>query len=216
MLQQPSEKEFKDQASSEKPKESHKEEPGWPSFRQLVADLSKLSIDALNSSFFQFIPARFRSDATKRGLTPLKDRVRMPEDEVEPPLVSRHRQSAPAPLTENMQVHTPSTTAEKYSEMKPPKIKSSTSKDPSLSSKHRSSKRQEYAEFYGFGEIPPQTKSKTQKQRSRLRQREKSGEVGPEQKPVEMRGVDYGSSKFEHYNMRTKYVPEESLRFNTR
>ena len=117
------------------------------------------------------------------------------------------------------QVHTP-TTVEKYSEMKPPKIKSSSFKDPSMSSKHRSSRRPEYAEFYGSSEIPPYTKSKSQKERPRHRQREKSGEVvmgavGAEAKPVETRVVDHNNKKFDHYRMRTKYASEETFRFNS-
>ncbi|RDX70762.1 hypothetical protein CR513_49961, partial [Mucuna pruriens] len=223
MLQPPSEREFKGQASCEKLNpilESNKEEQGWQSLRHLLVDLSKFSLEALTTSFFQFMPSHFKSDSTRRGLTPLKDRLKMPEDEMEPPLNNRQSTSpsSSSPLTENKQVHTPST-AEKYSEMKPPKIKSSTSKDPSLSSKHRSSKRQEYAEFYGSSEMPSYAKSKSQKPRSRHRQREKIGEVllgevGAERKPVEMRAVGYDNPKFEHYNMRTKYVPEESFRFN--
>lgn len=221
MLQQPSGREFKGQAANEKLVpilESSKEEPGWPSFGQLIIDLSKLSLEALGSAFSQFIPSRFRSDGPKRGLTPLKDHLRMPEDEVDPPLVDR--KVPPAPVVENRQIHTPNM-AEKYSEMKPPKIRSSSLKDPSLSSsKHRSSKRQEYAEFYGSSEIPPYSKSKSQKEKSRHRQREKSGEVvyggvGAEPKPVEMRAVDYNNPKFDHYNTRTKYMPEESFRFKT-
>ncbi|XP_027342342.1 uncharacterized protein LOC113855079 isoform X1 [Abrus precatorius] len=216
---QPSEREFKVQASNEKHMpilESSKEEPGWPSFGQLVVDLSKLSLEALASAFTQFIPSHFRSGNSKRGLTPLKDRLLMPEDEVQPPLVNR--KNAPIPLTENRQipqVHTPSTT-EKYSEMKPPKIKSSSFKDPSMSSKHRL-KRPEYAEFYGSTEIPPYTKSKSQKERPRHRQREKSGEVifGAEAKPVETRAADHKNPKFDHYSMRTKYASEESFRFNS-
>ncbi|KAF7822613.1 internalin A [Senna tora] len=230
-------KEFKGQASNEKHMpvlQNNKEEPGWPSFGQLIIDLSKLSLEALASAFFQFIPMRFRSSGPSRGLTPLKDRLRMPEDEAEPPRFRSDgpnrglapvkdrlrmpedeaepplvdRQSVPAPVIENRQIHTPNA-AEKYSEMKPPKV-----------SKHRSSKRQEYAEFYGTSEMPPYSKSKSQKERSRHRQREKSGEViygavgGAEAKPVEMRAVDYENPKFDHYNMRTKYIPEESFRFN--
>ncbi|KAI4323036.1 hypothetical protein L6164_022675 [Bauhinia variegata] len=204
-----------------------------------MGDLSKISLEALVSRFFQFIPLRFRSDSPKGSLTPLKDRLRMPEDEVQPPFRSdgpkrgltplkdrlrmpedevqptlAETQIAAAPLTENRQVQTPST-ADKYSEMKPPKIKSISFKDPSLSSKHRSSKRQEYAEFYGPSELlPPYSKSKSQKERSRHRHREKSGEVvsgsaGAEQKPV-----DYENPKF-NYNLRTKYLPDDSFRFNS-
>lgn len=148
----------------------------------------------------------------------------MPEDEAPPPSVNRQTapQTAPATFIENRQmpqVHTPST-AEKYSESKPPKMKSSSFKDPASSSKHRSSKRQEYAEFYGSTEMPLYSKSKSQKERSRHRHREKSGEVGfgangAEAKPVEPRAVDHSNSKFDHYNMRTKYVSGESFRFNS-
>ncbi|TKY49198.1 eukaryotic translation initiation factor 2C [Spatholobus suberectus] len=247
----PSEREFKGPASNEKHMpilESSKEEPGWPSFGQLIIDLSKLSLEALAGAFTQFIPSHFRPDNSKRGRTPLKDRLMMPEDEMQPPLVNRQNAQGHIPLTKNRltsqvhtpltenrlasqvhtplaenrlasQVHTPST-AEKYSEMKPPKIKSSSFKDP-LSSKHRISKRSDYAEFYGSAEIPPYTKSKSQKERPRHRQREKSGEVvmgavGADAKPVETRAVDYNNPKFDHYSMRTKYASEESFRFNTR
>ncbi|TKY66402.1 hypothetical protein E2542_SST09274 [Spatholobus suberectus] len=116
MLRQPSERDFKGQARSEKPKpilESNKEEPGWPSLRQLVVDLPKFSLEALTSSFFQFIPSRLKSESTKRGLTPLKNRLKMPEVEVEPPLVDRQSACASS-LTENKQVHTPSTGRETF------------------------------------------------------------------------------------------------------
>lgn len=234
----PSEREYKGPASNEKHMpilESSKEEPGWPSFGQLIIDLSKLSLEALAGAFTQFIPSHFRPGNSNRGLTPLKDRLMMPEDEVQPPLVNRQNAQGHTPLTETRlppqvhaplsenrmasHVHTPST-AEKYSEMKPPKIKSSSFKDPSLSSKHRSSKRPEYAEFYGSSEIPPYSKSKSQKERPRHRQREKSGEVfmggvGAESKPVDTRGVDHSNPKFDHYSMRTKYASEETFRFNS-
>jgi hypothetical protein len=224
MLQRQSRREFKGHVSNEKHMpipESGKEDPGWPSFGQLIADLSKLSLEALTSAFTQFIPSHFKSDGPKAGLTPLKDRLVMPEDEAVPPLVNR--KSTPVAVTENRQmpqVHTP-TTAEKYSEVKPPKIKSSSFKDPALSSKHRSSKRSEYAEFYGSGEVPSYAKSKSQKERTKHRHREKSGEVafaknGPEAKPVEPRpAVDHSNSKFDRYSMRTSYVPGESFRFNS-
>ncbi|MED6206401.1 hypothetical protein PIB30_026346 [Stylosanthes scabra] len=243
----PSEGEFKAeikaQASHEKTMpilENSKEEPGWPSFGQLLVDLSKLSLEALAGAFTQFIPSRLKSNGPARGLTPLKDRLKMPEDEVQqPPLVNRQSAPAPVPLTgirhhapptetrhpappiETRQVHTPST-AEKHSEMKPRKIKSSSSKDPSLSSSkhHSSSKRAEYAEFYGSTEIPPYTKSKVPKERPRHRSREKSGEVvygavKAEPKPAETRTVDYSNPKFDHYSMRTKYASGEAFRFNT-
>lgn len=218
LLQQPSDREFKEQPSKEKLTpivDSTKEEPGWPSFGQLVADLSKLALEAMGSIFLYFVPSRFRPNSSKKGLTPMKDSLIMPENEVPPPLVQR--QATPAPISETRQTHT-TNTADKYSEMKPPKIKSSSFRDPSLSSKHRSSKRQEFAEFYGPGEVPPYTRSKTQKERTRHRQRDKTAEVvygtgGADQKPVETKPVDYDNSKFDHYNMRSKYGSSDSFRF---
>ncbi|KAJ9153475.1 hypothetical protein P3X46_026909 [Hevea brasiliensis] len=217
-MQQYSEGEFMEYPSMEKPTpitESMKEDPKWPSFGQLIIDLSKLALEALASMFLFLIPSWFRSSGSK-GLTPLKDSLRMPEDEVEPPTVQR--QSIPVPLSETRQVHTPDT-SDKYSEMKPPKIKSSSFKDPSLSSKHRSSKRQEYAEFYVSGEVPPSGRPKSHKERTRHRQRDKSGEVifgaaGTEPtKPVEMKPVNYDNPKFDHYNMRSKYGSDNSYPF---
>ncbi|KAK9269104.1 hypothetical protein L1049_000873 [Liquidambar formosana] len=221
--QQSSESEFEDQPIGEKPTpivESIKEEPvaGWPSFGQLILDLSKLALEALANIFLYFIPSRFRPGSSKKGLTPLKDSLRMPEDEAEPPVVQKQR--TPAPIPETWQAHTPNP-SDKYSEMKPPKIRSASFKDPSLSTKHRSSKRQEFADFYGSGEVPPpysQSRSKSQKERTRHRQRDKSGEVtfgavGAEPKPVENKAVDYDESKFDRYNFRSKYASSESFRY---
>ncbi|KAE8653829.1 NHL domain-containing protein isoform 3 [Hibiscus syriacus] len=215
---QPSDKEFKEQPSKEKPTpivDSMKEEPGWPSFGQLVTDLSKLGLEAMARVFLYFVPSRFRSNGSKKSLTPMKDSLIMPEDEFPPPLVQK--QTTPAPVSDTRHTHTTNTT-DRYSEMKPPKIKSSSFRDPSLSSKHRFSKRQEYAEFYGPGVAPPFSRSKTQKERTRHRQREKTAEVafgtgGTDKKPVETKPVDYDNSKFDHYNMRSKYGSSVSFRF---
>ncbi|KAF2286133.1 hypothetical protein GH714_010755 [Hevea brasiliensis] len=216
--QQYSESEFKEYPSMEKPTpitESMKEEPKWPSFGQLMIDLSKLALEALASMFLYLIPSWFRSRGSKKGLTPLKDSLRMPVDEVEPPSVQR--QSTPVSLSETQQVHTPSA-GDNYSEIKPPKIKSASFKDPSLSSKHRSSKRQEYAEFYGSGEVPSSGRSRSHKEKTRHRQRDKSGEVvfgaaGAEPKPAEMKPVEYDNPKFDRYNMRSKYGSDNSYQF---
>ncbi|OAY28822.1 uncharacterized protein LOC110600830 [Manihot esculenta] len=216
--QQYPENEFKEYPSMEKPSpitETMKEDPKWPSFGQLIIDLSKLALEALANMFLYLIPSWFKSSGSAKGLTPLKDSLRMPEDEVEPPTVQRH--SIPVSLSETRQVHTPNT-IDKYSEMKPPKIKSASFKDPSLSSKHRSLKRQEYAEFYGSGEIPPPGRSKSHKEKTRHRQRDKSGEVvsgavGAEPKPAEMKPMNYDTPKFDHYNMRSKYGSDNSYQF---
>lgn len=210
---QPSESESKEHPSNEKSTpvvEIVKEEPGWPSFGQLIIDLCKIGLEAVTGTFLQFIPSRFMPGGSHKGLAPLKDSLRMPEDGAETPLV--HRQSTPAPLSETRQSHTPNA-SDRYSDMKPSKVKSSSFKDPSLPSKHRSSKRQDSAEFYGSGE-----RSKSLKERTRHRQREKSGEVvfggvGTELKPVDMKTAGYDNQKFDNYNMRSRYGPDNSYRF---
>lgn len=188
-----------------------KEEPeaGWPSFGQLLVDLSKLALDAFAGGVIQLTPLNFWRRSSTNNLTPLKDTLVMPEDTAEPPLVQKHR--APAPLSDIRQTYT-QIPSDKYSEVKPPKLRSSSFKDPSLSTKHRSSKRQEYAEFYGPNDVPtPHVRSKSQKDRTKHRQREKSGEVGygvagVEHKPAaDMKPVNYDEAKFGHYGSRNKY-----------
>ncbi|KAI8010629.1 hypothetical protein ACSBR2_011620 [Camellia fascicularis] len=214
----PPESEYQDYLSNEKPTPvvepvKEEQEAGWPSFGRLIIDLSKLALEALASVFFYFIPFRSKSKGSKGVLTPLKNSLIMPEDEAEPKAPVVQKQRTPTPLSETRQAHTP-IAGDKYSEMKAPKMRSTSFKDPSLSSKHRSSRRQEHEEFYGSGEVPPfgQHRSKSQKERTKHRQRDKNGEivygaVGVEQKPkpVETRTVNYDDPKFDHYSMRNKY-----------
>lgn len=185
------------------------QEAGWPSFGQLLWDLSKLAIEGLGSLFGYIIPSRFRHKSFIRpGLTPLKDSLIMPEDEVEPPLVQKQR--APVPASEIRQVPAVS---DKLPEGKPTKIRSSSSKDPSLSTKHRSSRRHEYAGYYGTsGEVPSHThvRSNSQKERTKHRRQDKAldsnvGAAGVEAKPAETKAVNYEDPKFSHYSMRIKY-----------
>ncbi|KAL6999645.1 hypothetical protein U1Q18_000803 [Sarracenia purpurea var. burkii] len=208
----PLESESQEQPTKEKPTpivESDKEEQeaGWPSFGRLIIDLSKFALEALASLFLYFIPFRSNRKSSKSGLTPLKDSLILPEDEPETtPLVQKLRTPAPLPNA-----------GDKYSETKPSKIRSTSFRDPSMSSKHRSLKRQEHVEFYGAGETPPY-RSKSQKERTKHRQRDKGGEAafagpaaGMEQRPAEMKAVNYDDPKFDHYNMRSKYG--DSFRF---
>lgn len=186
---------------------------GWPSFGRLIADLLKLAIEAIGGLFISLVPSSLRDFKTKKNLTPLKDRLVMPEDTAEPTLVQKQVSSPPMPetlLAPNVNTETP---PKPQKSMKPPK-----SKDPSLSSKHRSMKRQEFAEFYGTGEVPT-VGSKSQKDRVRHRHREKSGEFVPgaarmESKPVEMKATEYVDPKFEHYNMRRKYSADGGFHFS--
>lgn len=187
--------------------ESVKEEqvagPGWPSVGQLISDLSKLALELLNNTCASLIPSRFTRESSRKGLTPLKDTLKMPEDEINPQFAEKkHR--APPPMSESRQAYPPNT-IDRYSEVKTStsKLRSSSLKDPSLSSRHRSSKRQEYAEFYGTSEVPQhsgQMRSKSQKERSKHRHREKSGEVAStanqgEPKSGEFKAVNYGDRK---------------------
>ncbi|XP_022980612.1 uncharacterized protein LOC111479928 isoform X1 [Cucurbita maxima] len=197
--------------------DSVRETPGWPSFGRLIIDLSKLALEAVASIFLSFVPARFRARNIPKGLTPLKDSLWMPEDEPDRPPAQMQR--APVPLTETRQAHIGNANDQVPEVMmKPPKLKSSSFKDPSLQSKHRS-KRHDRADFYESGEIPPPySRSKSQKERPRHRQREKSAEIhhgaaGPEPKPMEMKPVNYDNSNLEHYNIRNKYEPNTSYGF---
>ncbi|KFK38837.1 hypothetical protein AALP_AA3G166700 [Arabis alpina] len=185
-----------------------KEEPVWPSFGQLLIDLGKLALEFITS---HLVPARFR---TSPNLRPLKDKLIMPEDEQEPPLVQRH--TAPAPLSESRHVHLPKP-SDSYPEHKTTKMRSSSAvKDPNLSSSkhHRSSsKRHEYGEFYASGEV---VQPKIPKERSRRRHRDKTTETEPKKTPSDtVKPVEYSnSSKFDHFNMRNnKYGPETPFRF---
>ncbi|EOA30414.1 hypothetical protein CARUB_v10013540mg [Capsella rubella] len=185
-----------------------KEEPGWPSFGQLLIDLCKLALEFITS---HLVPTRFK---TSPNLRPLKDRLKMPEDEQEPPRVQMH--TAPAPVSESRHAHLPK--ANDYPEHKTSKLRSSSvMKDPTLSSSkhHRSSsKRQDYAQFYASGEVP---QPKVHKERSRRRHRDKTTETEPKPTPSDaVKPVEYSnnSSKFDHFNMRSsKYGPETPFRF---
>ncbi|GAB4846595.1 hypothetical protein Ancab_025601 [Ancistrocladus abbreviatus] len=199
--------------------ESVKEEPvaGWPSFGQLIVDLSKLALEAMCGAVLYFVPSRFRL-GSRKGLTPLKDSLRMPEDEVDPQSVKK--QKASTPLSEARQVYPPNA-GDRYPETKSTKTRTANLKDPSLSSRHRSSKRQEYAESYGSNEVPPytnQVRPKSQKERTKHRHRDKSGEVaygplGQEPKPAEMKPINYDDPKFDPYNFRSKYGSENPYRY---
>lgn len=186
-------------------------EAAWPSFGQLIGDLSKFAFEAFSGILTYLMPFRFSRNSTRKGLTPLKDSLIMPEDEAEPQPQLVPKQRTPVPMSETRQAYTPNV-SDRYSEVKPPKIRSSSMKDPSLPTKHRSSRRQEYAEYYASGEVPPrvQVRSKGQKERTKHRQRDKSGEVfgstGVEySKPVESKAVKYGDPKYDPYNMRSNY-----------
>ncbi|KAK1616328.1 hypothetical protein QYE76_021845 [Lolium multiflorum] len=188
--------------------ESLKEEPsaGWPSFGTLVADLLKLSVEGVGSLLLNIVPLRLQHMKRKTGLTPLKDRLVMPEDGEQAPAAQKLSNTPLRPET----LHAPNadgeTAAKGQKSVKPSKFRDST-----LSSKHRSTKRQEYAEFYGSAETP-QASAKVPKDRLRHRSshREKSGEVGygtgrPEPRAAEVKPAEYSDPKYEQYNMRSKY-----------
>ncbi|XP_008790030.2 uncharacterized protein LOC103707358 isoform X2 [Phoenix dactylifera] len=206
--------EQQDSSIAEKPAlivESLKEDPvaGWPSFGRLISDLFKFGIEGIGNLLLNLIPLSFRHGRAKVGRTRLKESLVMPEDKAEPPLVQK--QKNPSPMSETL--HAPNVIGDSppkpQKSSKPPKFK-----DPS--GKHRSSKRQDFAEFYGSGESP-QLSSKSQKDRVRHRHRDKTGEVfgavGPEPKSVEMKPVDYGEPKFDHYNIRGKYGSDNAYRY---
>ncbi|CAN8259341.1 unnamed protein product [Cochlearia groenlandica] len=188
-----------------------KEGPGWPSLGQLLTDICKFALDFITS---HLVPTRFTIGP---GLRPFKDRLKMPEDEQEPPLVQRH--TAPAPISESRHAHLPKPN-DTYQEHKTTKVRSSSAtKDPALSSSkhHRSSsKRHEYtAGFFASGEV---AQPKIHKERSRRRHRDKTTETTEPKATTAtdtVKPTEYtNSSRFDHYNMRNnKYGPETPFRF---
>ncbi|KAL6570539.1 hypothetical protein OROGR_000089 [Orobanche gracilis] len=190
-------------------------EAGWPSFGQLVWDLGKLSLESLGSIFFQFVPLGSKwSSIPRRGLTPLRDSLIMPEDDCEPSPALKQR--SPAPLSEARMARGPLMHDERFSEVQPIKVRSSGLKDPTtLPTKHRSfsSRRQEFAEFYGPGEVP-QVRPKSHKERTKHRQRESQRDRGGdanfggsvvETRGGEIKGSGYEHTKYESYNSRNKH-----------
>ncbi|KAG6395581.1 hypothetical protein SASPL_141704 [Salvia splendens] len=167
----------------------------WPSFGQLIRDLPKVAMEALSGVLAHSIPS--------------KDSLVMPEDETEPAPPLKQRTS------ETRQV------SERPDEAKLHKLRSTSTKDPSLSTKHRSSRRQEYAELYGSSEAPQhrQVRSKGQKERSKHRHRERGGDATfgatpvVETKPGEAKPTGYENTKYDPYNFRSKYGGD-SCRFD--
>ncbi|CAA0815886.1 NHL domain-containing protein [Striga hermonthica] len=172
----------------------------------LIGYASGILRQGFGSSFFS------KRNIPKRGLTPLKDSLVMPEDEPGPssfPL----KQRAPIPISEARQAQVPSvpnlSPNDRFSEVKPVKIRSSSAKDPALSTKHRSSRRHEFAEFYGSSEAPQygHARSKSHKERAKHRSKEKSGET-MQTKPAEVKGPEYENTKYDPYNFRSRYGGE--------
>ncbi|KAL6554368.1 hypothetical protein OROMI_020041 [Orobanche minor] len=202
-------------------------EAGWPSFGQLVWDLGKLSLESLGGIFFQFFPLGSKWSITpRRGLTPLKDSLIMPEDDFEPPPALKQR--APAPLLEARMARGPLMHDGRVSEVQPIKGRSSGLKDPTtLPTKHRSSssRRQEFAEFYGGevppvrpkshefygGEVPPVRPKSHKEIRTKHRQRESQrgdaniGGSVVETRGGEIKGSGYEHTKYESYKFRNKH-----------
>ncbi|KAF8670527.1 hypothetical protein HU200_050548 [Digitaria exilis] len=192
--------------------ESLKEEPGagWPSFGTLISDLLKLAIEGVGKLLFSVVPQRLQHGKRKTDLTPLKDRLVMPEDREEAPMAQKLSSTPMRPET----LHAPNavneTAAKAQKSIKPSKFRDST-----LSSKHRSSKRQEYADFYGTSEAAA-VSSKVPKDRLRHRHREKTGEVAygtaPSELKPEAKPTDYSDPKYDHY-VRSKYAAESGYRY---
>lgn len=141
----------------------------------------------------------------------------MPEDKEETTPITQ-KLKTPKPLSEAIQTPILQTTPISNNTIAtdtPPKVAKPSKvpkfKDSSLSGKHRSSKRQDYAEFYGMGETG-QVSSKGTKERVRHRHREKSGEVNCGQNEPKPEYND--NAKFDHYaSLRSKYGTETAYRY---
>ncbi|KAJ4788984.1 NHL domain-containing protein [Rhynchospora pubera] len=219
--QEPEEEIEKTDATKEEPLvvESLTDEPiaGWPSFGTLLTDLFKSGVESIGNMLLNSVPLSLRRKKAKTDLTPLKDRLVMPEDNEET-TPKTQKLKTPKPLSETIQtpiVQTTPITSNTIGADTPPKVTKSSKvpklKDSSLSGKHRSSKRQDFAEFYGTGETG-QVGSKGTKERVRHRHREKTGEVSFGQNETKPEYND--NARFDHYgSLRSKYGPESAYRY---
>ncbi|GAB2244843.1 hypothetical protein Droror1_Dr00000336 [Drosera rotundifolia] len=72
---------------------------GWPSFSQLIVELSKLALEGMGSILLYLIPSHVRRAGSRKNLTLLKDSLKMLEDESE--AHSAKKLKAPAPRNED-------------------------------------------------------------------------------------------------------------------
>ncbi|RWR96297.1 NHL repeat [Cinnamomum micranthum f. kanehirae] len=206
----------------------------WPSPGRLVADLLQLAFESVINTFLQFIPQSLRSMISKKGLTPIKDNLIMPEDdpiketlimpednpikdtlikpEDKPELPFVQRQRSP-PLDETP--YAPNTSYG-YTQQKLQRSKLATSKDPSFSGKHRSSKQQESAESPGSDKTTrcSQLDSKRQTDWTGPPHKDKSGavvfsNVGAARKPVEIKAVNHDDPEFDRYNSTSDFGKDD-------
>ncbi|PKA64462.1 hypothetical protein AXF42_Ash007207 [Apostasia shenzhenica] len=193
--------------------ESLKEDPdtGWPSPGRLLTDLAKLSIEAIANGLLNLILLPRNLLPGKKCLTPLKDNLILPEDKVDSPLVQKPMNSSPMAESVSSSNINPDASMRPQKGSKLPKYK-----DSSLLCKHRSTKRQDYTEFYSSE--APQIGSKSQKDRTRYRHREKTGEmvfgaIGAEPKSGDVKPKAYNEPKVDHYNMNSRYGADNTYRF---
>lgn len=189
--------------------ESLKEEAeaGWPSPWRLLSDLAKFAIEAIGAALLNLLALPRSLLPRTKGLTPLRDNLVMPEDKSEPPSSLKPPNSTIMETAASSNINIDSSIRHQKSS-KPLKLKDL--------SKHRSTKRQDYTEFYSADS--PQIGSKVQKDRSRHRHREKNGEpgfagVGTEPKSVEVKTKEYSEVKFGQYSLNGKYGADGIYRF---
>ncbi|GAB2241572.1 hypothetical protein Droror1_Dr00018347 [Drosera rotundifolia] len=72
---------------------------GWPSFSQVIVDLSKLALEGMGSIFLYLISSNVRRAGSRKNLTLLKDSLKMHENESE--AHSAKKLKAPAPRNED-------------------------------------------------------------------------------------------------------------------
>ncbi|CAN6483088.1 unnamed protein product [Victoria cruziana] len=152
------------------------------------------------------------------GLCPFKDRLIMDEDDTVPANVQKQWHSWTSPDTQQVNPAT-----HDFAQHKLSKTKSSglNLKDQATSVKVRSFKRQEIPDFYGSTDTSQHMLhvSKSMKEKSRHRHHDKAREVvfgalGSTSKPMEIKAVDYGDPRFDHYNIRREFGSgEDSFQF---
>lgn len=228
--------EFKDRSSSKKMPplrvEPLVEDPdaGWPSMGRLLSDLPTLLFQVFGSALLYVMP---RSTLSWKWS---KSNLILPQDVSENSLMDKHKlKSKPTPMPfPDTSVCPPPDSASgmKFKSLNPQKISKQQQQQQQQQSMYkeqstptslptrRTSKRQEFAQFYGSGEnIQVGSKShghrERERERSIVRHRLLRDIGGGEAKSVELMksSANYGStSKFDHFNPR-KFATDDGMRF---
>ncbi|XP_011629369.1 uncharacterized protein LOC18425632 isoform X1 [Amborella trichopoda] len=143
-------------------------------------------------------------------LSPL-DNLVMPEDDIKE-AASLQKQRSSWPMTESIQSSDANNSYTSKYKASSQKKKSSGLKDPNLPCKHKS-RRQDAANVSGSAEASRYVQHSSKSQRHHRSREATFGASEREPKPMEIKSVDYGDPKFDHYNIRSKFTVDNVFQY---